>query len=601
MPMFRPLSISATEARKLAAATGLPAANNIDWCIAGLNDTELNWRWFVPSLRDSHMVHRELANRVLELAVSPAASSAAAARSSISPALLRLRAGLALLWLDNNAGLDIVLEAIDGSDSQLRSAALQGIAEFSFDVSWTDHAYKALFDSCHRIFDSASGSDCMNIVSAMFDRPLPALAGAMREVFDSARDFRRHRAAMWLLNQGHHAALASYVAEVVNAPLPASRADRKSWYESVQNLMRQMKDSYANLSLPESRAWVAATVLALLDSVICAAQVETEAGIGVSTTDIWFALHTVAKDIPPEAIPLLERWVQMQRPGSQDRVRALGTYSRHAGEAAVDVLLAELTHYELNQQGSIAGFLTTIAPASRYAELAPTVRVLLDAIPPQEEESYGYSPEQEALAALSSALAQLDPGAGPHIRSRLRELGPTQIRQVKWALAGLTPARIGFLLAVGGAIQPMSRRELQSFHSSGELVRSMLSQQKRLATFNSHDDDSRSQAQQVVSMLAQIAVPPLELEAVTEERDGAIRFIHAGTAYELSGEHDEDYVGTAAAFNQFLAYIQHPQRVFEIYNDGSETDHDAAAFFCADPKRMPAAAAQIEFPVRSPG
>jgi hypothetical protein len=237
-----------------------------------------------------------------------------------------------------------------------------------------------------------------------------------------------------------------------------------------------------------------------------------------------------------------------------------------------------------------------IAPASRHAELAPALRALFDAFPVQEKDSYGRSFAPDSLAGLASSLGQCDPGAAAHIQARLPELGPVQVREVQWALAGRTPAYIAALLADAGVIARVPTLQLRSLWSDGRLVRDLPDGQDRLAVFTSRDDDCRSTDAQTISKLGPITFPQLELEAVTEEEDGGVRFVYAGSVYFIDGEGD-DYTGAAAAFNQFLAHIDHPQRVFQIGHDGGEEDNEIAAFLCGHSARFPAAANELGIPL----
>lgn len=125
----------------------------------------------------------------------------------------------------------------------------------------------------------------------------------------------------------------------------------------------------------------------------------------------------------------------------------------------------------------------------------------------------------------------------------------------------------------------------------------MLAQQDRLALFSTRDDDIDSTAVRVVKKLARMCVPSVEPETVTEQPNGGVRFVHAGGVFEIREAWDEEYELAAAAFDLFLAAIDHPQRVFAIGDDGAATDNEAGVFFCADPARMPGVAAQIGYPV----
>lgn len=596
MPNFRKLPIDAGRVRGLVAENAHPSIPDAAWCVRQLEETsDLYWTALIPYLRQAGSAYPEVAVTLHALMLAPA-----------TPDLLRVRAGLALLWLGEKIGMDCVNIALEGADPELRCAALEGISALQEDHAWPDHFYVSLFESCQRIFDSTVDMQRTHIVSAMFDRPALVLAPFMRQYVATATDFRRTRGADWLMLYGEETDLGPYVEKIRDAPFPAGIEERQAWYSAAHALMTQMKAYHGRVTRPQARAWATSTVLAMLKRMCDLPPPEPEDDVpwyqkkkpvGVRWDGVVGVLHAIAADIGPESFPLLARWAASQTSDGWAREHAFAFYAGHAGEAAVDVLLEELTQTSGNGKGYIARQLMAVAPISRYADLTPMVRHLFDTFPAQQENSYGHSFEQESLAGLAAALAQFDPGAAMHIRTRMRELGPAQVREVQWALTGYNPARIAALLIDGGAITSMQEAELRKLRSDGDLVRRLTDAQNRLAIFNSRDDDCRSLDEQTVSRLGLHALPQITLECVTEEQECGIRFVHGDGVYCIDGGED-DYTGAAAAFNQFLSHINHPQRVFEIGDDGGETDNDIAAFFLADPARFPAVAEELGFPAR---
>jgi hypothetical protein len=149
---------------------------------------------------------------------------------------------------------------------------------------------------------------------------------------ERAAQWEQQKAAGWLRKLEYEPALRSHLDAVVNAPFPAGPEERQAWYASVQNNMRQMKDYYTEAMAPASRAWAAGAVLALLECLVNAPQPEPEPGDvpwyqkkkpdGARWEDIRFALHAIAANIAPAAVPLLERWADAQSPGSWERTNA---------------------------------------------------------------------------------------------------------------------------------------------------------------------------------------------------------------------------------------------------------------------------------------
>jgi hypothetical protein len=602
MADFAALPMNADEARALAAAELRVDVPGADWCLAQLQDTrDLAWPWLVRQLRLAHAVHPDVVARLHQLAAPPKKLLGIRMPGARRQDMLRLRANLALLWLAEDAGLDGVVQAIEGNDADLRSAALRAISACNWDLRWPDRYYEALFDSCQRIFDDTSGDDRMYVVGAMFEKPVPALAEAMRGYLANAPDFRQRLAAVWLLRQGHEDEVRGYFDAIAAAAFPALAEQRTAWYREVDELLREMKQHAARAPSQASLSWTSTTVLALIDALVSAAQVDGEPGIDERWYIVADSLHAVSAQLTPAAMPLLARWAKAHRPGGGRRDHALARYASYAGEAAfddaVDTWLEDLPGADLERQGGMARLLMAFAPASRYAALAPVLRTLFDAVPPQEKDSYGHTRAQEALSGLAAALATFDPGAAEHIEARLDELGSVQVREVRWALAGRTVVRIAALLTVGGAIGPMSRRSLQLYTIDGGLVRQLLDAQDRLATLNSRDDDIDPPTVKTLKKLARIVFPAVELEAVTRVPGARARFIHGDRVFETSAAGEDLYLGTAAGFNRFLEHIGHPQRVFQIGEDGGASDNDIAAFCCGDPVRLPAVAAQLGFPI----
>ncbi|MBS1197711.1 MAG: hypothetical protein H6R18_1496, partial [Proteobacteria bacterium] len=91
--------------------------------------------------------------------------------------------------------------------------------------------------------------------------------------------------------------------------------------------------------------------------------------------------------------------------------------------------------------------------------------------------------------------------------------------------------------------------------------------------------------------------PQVLIEHVTEVNQVSVRFVHGKTVFELGVSEYEAYAEAASYFNEFLQRIDHPQRIFQFEGWDWSTDNDAAALVCADEKRFPEIAKQLDFPV----
>jgi hypothetical protein len=94
----------------------------------------------------------------------------------------------------------------------------------------------------------------------------------------------------------------------------------------------------------------------------------------------------------------------------------------------------------------------------------------------------------------------------------------------------------------------------------------------------------------VAVLPARMARPQIHLTHVHTHGRGLeiIRFVHAENVFEFTlTDMDLDPREAGAYFNQFLEYIGHPQRIFNIYDGGSWWEKEAAAFIFADKARFP--------------
>lgn len=378
MAELRRLSMPAGEARRLAAAAERARAPEVDWCIAQIDTREdVFWLYVIPRLRLAHAAHPALPDRLRTLAAPRLFGLGGAS-------LLRLRANLALLWLGVDAGLGPVVQAIEGRDAGLRSAALAGLSMYRDDLRLPDRYYEALFACCRRVADSTEGLERERVTGALFNWPVPALVPAMRAYLGSmvgsmdatAHGRARQRASLWLLGQGCESEARPYVAELLAAPFPQDAQERKRWHEDVKTLMRAMTDYHARAGSPEARARAAATVLILVDRLVGAAGVEGEPDIDARWFGVSAALSAVAADIPPSAHPLLARWAAAHAPGSSYRAHAFAHYASIAGAAAVEMLVQELMRTGIDLQAPLARTLRAQTPPARYPELAPILRAV---------------------------------------------------------------------------------------------------------------------------------------------------------------------------------------------------------------------------------
>jgi hypothetical protein len=210
------------------------------------------------------------------------------------------------------------------------------------------------------------------------------------------------------------------------------------------------------------------------------------------------------------------------------------------------------------------------------------------------------------LGAIAYALAIFSPwSSASAIGARSSEYGLSW-RDARWGLAGITPAKFADMLVYAGAIGPVRPVELQralcsifgNYYSSW--MRELCRGQDRLMEMDidsTNKVDTRDRTYwdddylpAVAVLPARMARPQIHLTHVHTHDRGleTIRFVHAENVFEFTlTDMDLDPREAGAYFNQFLEYIGHPQRIFNIYDGGSCLDKEAAAFICADKARFP--------------
>lgn len=512
---------------------------------------------------------------------------------------MQLRFGLALMWLNNDYGLEIVLAALRGNNYLLRAKALQEIMLFSSELKWPERYYSALFVHCQSLLDSAPYNERQFAIEFCFNNSIPSFVNAMRHYVTIDNGWKQHHAAMWLMAQGLDEGACQYINQLVATEFPAIRLKRDQWYHTITNLLSYISMFHERTTSHDLRNWSLKTVLTLVTRLVDAAEKPGEPNVEEYWYGITGAISVVSDKISNEVVPILKRWALSHKRDGLYRGSALSLYARFAGESSIDDLIQNLNDAEPWHLSDIARWLLIVAPESRYSELAKLLREVFDSIGPQSLGQYGESTdEQYALSSVASALAIFDPTSVPHIYSRLTDYGPILAREVQWALEGLTPFKVAALLFSAGATEAMNNQTLFKilYENSSGWVRGLFDFHDRLAAFGSRDDCIDSPAIQTLKALALVARPQIVIEHVSELNSNEVIFAYQDSVFQAVVSDYDSHFEMAGYFNVFLERIGHPQRVFRIDGDGWECDNEIAAFFCADENRFLEVSKKLSLP-----
>jgi hypothetical protein len=529
----------------------------------------------------------------------------------------QLNAAVMLLKLQDHAGRDVFLEALNSGDAATLTSAM------NFNLAPHDTRYNDPYHTETKV--PISGAEIFAAISRCLREPQSELGGAalftcLKHDIEASRALTRplltHSSgalrllvAEWYLIHGRDdGALHAIEALYETAP---SNPDNKdpSWY--------RLKTSWSFIheccrrSAETLRTEAARMAMRIVRRTLDAPERKHRTHVNDGFVDIASATRAIACVMPDGAEALLERIIA----GSFDdfgvgddygRGQAIIALAAAVGERSRELVRARLADTSVRKYAAAA-----FGGIAKGRNNPDDIASLADALAKEER--------ADVIGSILTALAGVGPDAEPHVNAAIERAPPWTRMELLWQLEGLSAREIANMLTEAGVMDAIGDAALAEATQNGvDLMGLIWEGGRRLAYMNIKCDSIPPPHHALFNAIIDIARPRIEVKDLSQiDNDNyrrepvpdapgvtavsdlgticTVGFVHEDVAHRFSAQPSGRWLDVAAVmegFNQFMTAIGREDRCFQL------TTGDSYCFFLVAPEtKFRKVAARLHIPL----